>query len=91
MAKIVYRQMPAPWELVLAPRAKARVQKPHGGANFWYKSPGVRGMAMDKIDACITIAKLWAWVKATFHLTISMRGQRATGKISQELRAFFNG
>ena len=33
-------------------------------------------MVLDEIDTCIR-------VKATFHLTISMRGQRATGKIQR--------
>ena len=58
MAKIVYRQMPAPRELsqqIPAPRAKARMQSPRVGANCWCKSPGVRGgMVMDEIDTCIT-------------------------------------
>ena len=43
MANIVYRQMPAPREppqQILAGRAKAWMQKPHGGANFWCRSPG---------------------------------------------------
>ena len=46
MANIVYRQMPAPLELsqqIPAPRAKARMQKPQGRANFCCKSPGVQG------------------------------------------------
>ena len=45
MAKIFYRQMPAPRELSqqIPPRAKASMQKPQGGANFLCKSPGVRG------------------------------------------------
>ena len=49
--------MPAPRELpqqIPAPLAKARMQKPQVGANFWYKSLGVRGgMVMAKIDSCI--------------------------------------
>ena len=56
MAKIVYIQMPAPRELsqqIPGPRAKARMQKPQVGANFWCKSPGVSGgMVMDEIDTC---------------------------------------
>ena len=60
MAKIVYRQMPAPQELLQqmpSPRAKARTQKPQGGDNFWCKSPGVRGgMVMDEIDTYVTEA-----------------------------------
>ena len=46
MAKIVYRQMPAPRELpqeMPGSWAIARMQKPQGGANFWCKSPGMRG------------------------------------------------
>ena len=57
MAKIVYRQMPAPRELsqqIPAPRAKARMQKPQGGGKFLVKSSGVSGgMVMDEIDTCI--------------------------------------
>ena len=43
MAKIVYRQMPAPQELsqqIPAPRAKARMQKPQGGGKFLVQIPG---------------------------------------------------
>ena len=43
MAKIVYRQMPAPWELpqqMPDPRAKARMQKPQGGSKFFVQIPG---------------------------------------------------
>ena len=51
MAKIVYRQMSAPRELSQQiPPAKGRMQKPQGGANFWCKSPGVRGRG-------------WLWMK----------------------------
>ena len=41
------------------PRAKAMMQKPQGGANFWCKSPAVRegGMVMAKIDNCITYSE----------------------------------
>ena len=58
MAKIVYRQMPAPWKLpqqMPAPRQKLECKSPRVGANFWCKSPGVRGgrMVMDEIDTCI--------------------------------------
>ena len=61
MAKIVYRQMPAPRELsqqILAPRAKARMQKPQGGGKFLVQIPGgARGMVMDEIDTCIKLMK----------------------------------
>ena len=53
MAKIVYRQMPAPRELpqqMPAPRAKARVQKPQGGGRFLVQNP--RGCAGG-----------WLWMK----------------------------
>ena len=46
MVKIVYRQMSAPRELsqqMPASRAKARVQKPQGGGNFWCKFAGGGG------------------------------------------------
>ena len=60
MAKIVYRQMPAPWELsqqIPAPRAKARMQKPQGGGKFLVQIPGVRGKGDDygETDTCIMI------------------------------------
>ena len=45
IAKIVYRQMPAPQDLpqqIPASREKARMQEPQSGAHFWCKSPGVR-------------------------------------------------
>ena len=58
MAKIDYRQMPAPRELsqqIPAPWTNARIQKPQGGGNFLCKSLGVHGgMVMDEIDTCIT-------------------------------------
>ena len=39
-------------------KAKARIQKPQGGANFWCKSSGVRGgIVMDEIDTCIEHCK----------------------------------
>ena len=57
IANIVYRQMPAPQELsqqIPAPRQKLGCKSPRVGANFWCKSPGVRGgMVMDEIDTCI--------------------------------------
>ena len=57
MAKIVYRQMPAPRELpqqIPTPWAKGKIQKPQGGGKFWYKSPEVRGgTVMAKIDSYI--------------------------------------
>ena len=43
MAKIVYRQMPAPRELfqqIPAPWAKAWMQKPQGGDKFLVQIPG---------------------------------------------------
>ena len=46
MAKIVYRQLRAPWELtqqIPAPRAKPRMQKPQGGGNFLVQIPGCAG------------------------------------------------
>ena len=47
MAKIVYRQMPAPRELSQQipppPPAKARMQKPQGGGKFLVQIPGVCG------------------------------------------------
>ena len=46
MAKIVYRQMPAPRELpqqIPTPQAKARMQQPQGGGTFLVQIPGVRG------------------------------------------------
>ena len=44
MAKVVYRQMPAPRDLppkIPALRAKIRMQKPQIGGNFLCKSSGV--------------------------------------------------
>ena len=59
MAKIVYRQMPAPREVsqqIHASRTKARMQKPQGGGKFLVKIPGgARGMVIDEIDTCISI------------------------------------
>ena len=45
MAKIAYREMPAPRDLPkqIPPGAKIRMQKPQSGANFRCKSPAVRG------------------------------------------------
>ena len=60
MAKIVYRQMPAPRELSqqIPPPAKARMQKPQGGGTFLVQIPGgARGMVMDEIDTCIRQAR----------------------------------
>ena len=61
MAKIVYRRMPAPWELLQqmpTPQGKARMHKPQGGGKFLVQIPGGvhvggGGMVMDKIDTCI--------------------------------------
>ena len=50
MAKIVYRQMPAPWEL-----SQQISKSPRVGANFWCKSPGVQGMVIDEIDNWIML------------------------------------
>ena len=59
MAKIVYRQMPAPGEQsqqISAPRAKVRMQKPQGGGKYLVQIPGgARGMVMDEIDTCIML------------------------------------
>ena len=43
MAKIVYRQVPAPRELsqqIAAPRAKGRMKKPQDGGRFLVQIPG---------------------------------------------------
>ena len=57
MAKIVYRQMPAPRKLsqqIPAPQAKARMQKPRMGQIFGANPGGCAGgMVMDEIDTCI--------------------------------------
>ena len=59
MAKIVYRQMPAPQQLrqqMPAARAKARMQKPQGWGKFLVQIPeGARGVVMDETDTCITL------------------------------------
>ena len=63
MAKIVYRQMPAPRELPLqmpALQAKARMQKPQGGGKCLVQIPGgARGVVMDEIDTCITLCSIY--------------------------------
>ena len=67
MAKIVYREIPAPQELpqqMPTPWAKARMQKPQGGGKFLVQIPrGGRGggMVMDEIDTCIT-SQLQDWM-----------------------------
>ena len=66
MAKIVYRQMPAPRELSkqIPPSGKS----PRVMAKFWCKSPGVHGgggMVMDEIDTCIKQGHLFPVWKAT--------------------------
>ena len=57
MAKIVYRQMPAPQELsqqIPAPGQKLGCKSPRVGGKFFMQIPGVRGgMVMDEIDTCI--------------------------------------
>ena len=62
MAKIVYGQMPAPRELSQQIPARGQnlgCKSPKVGANFWYKSPGVRGgMVMDETDTCIKKEKV---------------------------------
>ena len=50
--------MPTPRELsqqIPTPRAKTRMQKPHGGGKVLMQILGVRGggMVMDEIDTCI--------------------------------------
>ena len=66
MEKIVYRQMPVPWELsqqIPAPRAKLRMQKPQGGGKVLVQIPGVcGGMVKDEIDTCIINQSL-VWMK----------------------------
>ena len=63
MAEIFYRQMPVARELsqqILAPRAKARMQKPQGGGKFLVQIPGGArggGMVMDEIDTCTGLLK----------------------------------
>ena len=63
MAKIVYKRMPAPWELsqqIPAPGQKLGCQSPRVGANFLVQIPGGArggGMVMDEIDICISLPK----------------------------------
>ena len=65
MAKIVYRQMPAPRELsqqIPAPWAKARMQKPQGGGKFFGANPQGctgEGLIKDEIDTCISSSDDW--------------------------------
>ena len=62
MAKIVYRQRPAPRDLlqqIPTSRAKAGMQKPQGGEKFLVQIPGgARGVVMEKIDGCITCFRI---------------------------------
>ena len=67
MAKIVYRQMPAPRELsqqILAQaQAKARMQKPQGGSKFFVQIPGGAwggAIVIDETDTCISSATVQA-------------------------------
>ena len=59
MAKIIYRQMPAPRKLSqhipAPPRTKARMQKPQGEGKIVVQIRGGarRGIVMDEIDTCI--------------------------------------
>ena len=57
MAKIVSKQMPAPWNLppqICPPRAKATMQEPQGKGKLLLQIPGgAPGMVMAKIDSCI--------------------------------------
>ena len=62
MAKITYRQMPAPQDLpqqIPAPQAKARIQKPEAGGKSGANSGGVRGrgMVLAKIGSHIVTGK----------------------------------
>ena len=69
MAKIVYRQMRAPWELsqqIPPPWAKARMQKPQGGGKFLVQIPGgARGMVWMKL---IPELRWRWWTKEAWHL-----------------------
>ena len=62
MAKILFRQMPAPRraaQQIPAPQATAWMQKPQGGDKFLLQIPGGArgGMVMDEIDTCIIQTK----------------------------------
>ena len=62
MAKIVYRQMPAPRELpqqIPAPRPKLGCKSPRVGQIFGANSGRCAGrMVMDEIDTCIIVTEL---------------------------------
>ena len=67
MAKIVYRQMPAPRDLpqqISAPGRKLGCKSPEVEVDFRYNPRGCvgEGMVMAKIDSCITshCIALWA-------------------------------
>ena len=72
MAKIVYRQMPAP-------RAKARMQTPQGGGKFLVQFPGgVRGMVLDEIDTCISLTCISIRCDPNSKLSV---GRRSAGRV----------
>ena len=64
MANIIYRQIPALWELpqqIPAPRAKAWMQKPQGGGKCLVQIPG---------DA----SGGWLWMKLIPTLSLTVTG-----------------
>ena len=78
MAKMVYRQMPARWELTQQaspapppPPAKAGMQKPQGGAIFWCKPLGVRARGGGG----------WLWMKL-IHAWSNWQNNKSMPKLS---------
>ena len=74
MAKIVYKQMPAPRELsqkIRPPPAKVRMQKSKGGGGkFLVQIPGgARGMVMDEIDTCIILQHATSYDAVNYELS----------------------